>query len=112
MLGKKAKTLQANVLVADGRITGTLKHVTDYTGFSADDPEGHFLALKFDAADGATVKAGLVPSQGTGLVTLDSDMNGVWKVTDAVTQKFKVIVTNSDGKATSKLYDLSGLELQ
>lgn len=106
--------MQANIVVGNGRITGTLKHVTGYTGFSNDASEqsGNYLALKFSASEGATVKAGLVPSQGTGLVTLDSDMNGVWRVTDAVAQKFKVIVTNSDGKATSKLYDISGLELK
>lgn len=106
--------MQSGIIVADGRITGTLKHVTNYTEFSGDEANqnGNFLALKFTAAEGATVKAGLVPSQGTGLVTLDSDMNGVWRVTDAVAQKFKVIVTNTDGKATSKLYDLSGLELK
>lgn len=46
------------------------------------------------------------------MVTLDEDMNCVFRVTDAVKQKLKVIVTNSDGKATSRLYDISGLELR
>lgn len=106
--------MQSGINVSSGRITGVLKHVTGYTGFSPDDPElqsGNYLALKFAAPEGATVKVGLVPSAGSGLVTLDSDMNGVFRVSNN-NQKFKTIVTTADGKTASRLYDLSGLELQ
>ena len=104
--------MQADITVSNGVILGKLKNVTGYTGFS-DDPalqSGHFIALKFTAPEGATVKAGLVPSEGSGLVTLDSDMNGVWRLSDTKSQIFKTIVTASDGKATTKTFDISGLE--
>lgn len=93
-------------------MSGTLKHVTGYTGFSQDVSlqSGNFLALKFTAPDNATVKVGLAPSMGSGMVTLDEDMNAVLRVANNLTQHLKVVVTDSDGKSTTKVYDLSGLE--
>jgi len=57
-----------------------------------------------------SVKVGLDPSQGSGLVELlgDPDMNGVFKITNKDTQTF--VVEKSDGITTTRqVYDLSGL---
>lgn len=47
LLGKVVSDLQENIEISEGKITGTLKHVTDYTGFSSDPElqEGNYLAI-------------------------------------------------------------------
>ncbi len=58
---------------------------------------------------------GLEPSQGSGLVELinDPDKNGVFKITDKNTQKFKVVQKCKDSSGNSytnvQVFDLSGL---
>lgn len=92
----------------NGSITGTLKWlasgpIVDYWG------AGNFIALQFESGDAdAVVKVGLDPSQGSGLVPLDADMNGVFKVTDKATQVF-VIETEADGMTLRQEFGLSGL---
>lgn len=106
--------MQTDVAVANGKITGILKFIEG--GLAASGPlagDGNFLALKFSDVDpdATSVKVGLDPSQGTGLVELlgDPDMNGVFKITDPSTQVFKVVST--DGiKTNTQVFDLSDLE--
>lgn len=106
--------MQSDVIVSNDAITGTLKKLE--TGDLVDAwGEGYFLALKFsDIPDTATsVKVGLDPSYGNGLVEIitDPDRNGAWKITDPDEQVFKVVTT--DGTNTvEKTYDLSGLVLE
>lgn len=93
-------------------ITGTLKYlksgqlVTDWG-------EGNFLALKFTNNDPEkikTIKVGLDPSQSSGLVPLDEDMNGVFKITDKDTQKFVVESYSEDNNLLKRdEYGLTGL---
>lgn len=47
LLGKVISDLQENVEILEGKITGTLKHVTGYTGFSSNPElqEGNYLAI-------------------------------------------------------------------
>lgn len=82
---------------------------------AADWGAGNFLALKFSDTDplATSVKVGLDPSVSSGLVEIinDPDQNGVFKITNKDTQKFKVIVSN-DEHATVQVFDLSGLTLQ
>lgn len=72
--------------------------------------------LKFSATDWddyTSVKVGMDPSVSSGLVEIldDPDKNGVFKVTDKDTQKFKVVAT--DGTYTTEtVYDLSELVLE
>ena len=108
--------MQTNVTVNNTtmKINGQLNFIEGgiaETGPLAED--GYFLALEFDDfPEGATysdVKVGLYPSYGTGLVSLDSDKNGVWKIHDTE-QKFAVQCT-LDGETSIKYYDLSGLSL-
>lgn len=73
------------------------------------------MALKFTASNWNaydSVRVGLDPSEGTGLVEVktDPDKNGVFKITNKATQKF-VIETRSGATVIRKEYDLSGLTL-
>ena len=104
--------------MADGKITGTLKHVSSGALVDTWGP-GNFIALKFTADEDDTTAGatkyfvGLNPSEGSGLVQLDSDMDGVFKVTDKDRQWFVVETSNADGThVTRQTYDLSGLTLE
>ena len=100
-----------DLAVSNGKITGTLKYLSSgqlVTDWGA----GYFMALKFSDIDPRlrTVKVGLTPSEGSGLVALDEDLNGVFKVTDKSEQRFTVQIT--DGRDTqTTYYDLSDLTL-
>lgn len=103
--------LQSDVNVIDNVIIGSLKYLSSgdiVTTWGA----GNFIALKFVIIDPditfSNIKVGLNPSQGSGLVTLDADLNGVFKVTDKNAQKFRVVVTK-DGVEKTTDYVLSGL---
>lgn len=105
--------MQENIEIADGKITGTLKFIEG--GIAQSGPlagDGNFLALQFSdiPADATSVKVGLNPSQGTGLVELlgDPDLNGVFKITDNETQVFMIVITTPRGTETIT-YDLSEL---
>ena len=110
MFGTLVSDMQSDLSVGTSSITGTLKYLSsgqlpDYWG------AGNFMALKFTVPEGATsVKVGLDPSQGSGLVEIidDPDKNGAFKVTDKDTQKF-VIETTVDGETVTKEFDLSEL---
>ena len=113
MFGTLVGDLQDATSVDGSLIKGTLKYY--------DDPDsalverwgaGNFLALKFDNFDpkATSIKVGLDPSQSSGLVEIinDPDKNGVFKITDKDTQKFKIVST--DGTDTLiQTYDLSQL---
>lgn len=111
--GTKVSDMQTSVAVANGAITGTLKKLT--TGQLVTDwGEGYFIALKFTKNNNAatSIKVGLRPSVSSGLVELDADMDGVFKITDKDSQVFVVRCTDADGNAYELTYDLSGLTLQ
>ena len=111
-LGVKASQMQSNIVVADGAITGTLKFIQG--GIAGSGPlagDGNFMFLKFvDPNNAESVKVGLVPSEGTGFVELDPDMNAVMKIT-SVEQLFEV-KTTVDGVTKTQVFDLSGLTLE
>ena len=106
--------MQSDVLVSGKRITGTLTKLTSGQ-LVTDWGEGYFLALKFDDfSEGLTyadVKVGLSPSQGSGLVTLDSDKNGVFKITDKNVQRLVVQQAKTGVGRLTEYYDLTGLTL-
>lgn len=109
--GTKVSAMQTSVAIANGAITGTLHKLTSGQ-LVTDWGEGYFLALKFTKNNEAatSIKVGLRPSVSSGLVELDADMDGVFKITDKNAQKF--IVQCSNGEVSySSVYDLSGLTL-
>lgn len=107
---------QSNVAVTGKAITGTLAFIEG--GLSPAGPlsgDGNFLALKFNADDWSkftSVKVGLDPSQGTGLVEIidDPDKNGVFKISSNA-QKLKVVATDGVDTVTDE-YSLTGLVLE
>ena len=115
---KTPADFQDDVAVVGGKITGTLTFMEG--GLSPSGPlagDGYFIALKFDNfAQGLTyenVKVGLVPSaSGMGLVTLDSDKDGVFKITDKNNQVLKVVQSDSAGHKNVQIFDLKGLTLE
>ena len=106
----KVSDMQSGITVSDSTITGTLKYLSGDNAITQIWGEGNFICLKFPDADieNTTVRVGLEPSQGSGLVELDSDKNGVFKVTDKLRQKFCVEMT-VNGETVVQRYDLSGL---
>lgn len=84
--------MQTGITIDGNKIKGTLKYLDSgslVTTYGA----GYFMAIKFSnvSADATSVKAGMHPSMGTGLVTLDEDLEGIWKVTNKDTQTFDVV---------------------
>ena len=111
LFGKTVSQYQTDVNVIDNVIVGSLSYldagqVVDAWG------AGNFIALKFVIIDPditfSDIKVGLNPSESSGLVTLDADLNGVFKVTDKNAQSFRVVVTKDDVEKTTD-YVLSGL---
>lgn len=113
ILGKAVSSLQEDVIVHDKFIKGTLKYVTGYTGYSQDESlqSGNFLALKFEASDGATTTVQLLGGTVKTPVTLDNDMNCVFRITDRNSQRIKVVTTLGDESIT-KIYSLAGLSIE
>ena len=111
---KKVSDMQEDIVVGEDKITGTLKFIKGGiapSGILAGD--GYFLALKFSDVDASATskKVGLVPSAGSGLVELDSDMNAFMKISDINSQIFEVVITDGTRTGVQK-FDLSGLELK
>ena len=108
---------QSGVTVKGGKITGTLKFVEGglaQSGYLAGD--GYFLALSLydnDMSGLDTVKVGLVPSAGSGLVRIDDDVDKVivMKLTDKDVQRFKVQSSKAGYNTNNQMFDLSGLKL-
>lgn len=110
--GTTASDMQSDVTVTGKAITGTLTKLT--SGSLVDVwGEGYFLGLAFDDfSEGLTyedVKVGLAPTEGAGMITLDSDQMGVFKITDKDTQKLAVLQEKEGVGRLLELYDLSGL---
>lgn len=60
-----------------------------------------------------SIKVGLVPSEGTGMVEMlgDPDMNCVGKISDITTQRFRIEVTDANDVVSVKTWGLSQLVL-
>ena len=105
---------KSDVAVTGNNIAGTLKFMTE--GALAEHwGEGNFLVLKLSniPAGATSVKVGLDPSMGSGLVEIinDPDKNGAFKITNKNNQKF-VVQTTVGEKVTTEYYNLSGLTLE
>ena len=112
LLGKTADDLQTGVEVGTEGITGTLKYVTGYTGFSGDVAEqsGNYLAIKVTAIDGATITVELINGTVGHPVTLDEDGMIIIRITNKSTQSIQVVATK-DNKSEVVNYTLTGLTL-
>lgn len=116
LFGVDVADMQSGISVSGNKITGTLKNLTGSNAITDRWGEGNFLCLQFNADDWtefSSVMVGLDPSQESGLVEIltDPDKNGVFKITNKATQKFKVVATK-DGEEYTFSYNLSGLETE
>lgn len=106
--------MQTNIEVGEDSITGTLHKLT--SGSLVDTwGEGYFLALKWSDIDAnaTSLMVGLNPSVSSGMIEgiNDPDHNGVFKITNKDTQKFRIMVSGTKGQ-TYLDFDLSGLTLE
>ena len=113
LLGKSVTNLQSGIVVGSDNVSGTLKYVTGYTGFSGDVSlqSGNYLALHYasdEDVDSITVE---LLGGSSGPVTLDDDGLHVLRITDPASQSIKVTLAKGSETAT-KTYSLAGLVLQ
>ena len=107
LLGKIVTDLQEDISVNVRNITGTLKYVTDYTGFSGDPnlQNGNYIALKVDCPiDDATITVKLKNT-----TTLDADRIIVLYVAEDSPDTITVTATADGYTTTIQTYDISGL---
>ena len=115
LYGAKVNTLQKEMAVSDGAITGTLKFVSGGlapSGYLSGD--GNFMALKFENAGSDKIEVGLVPSQGSGMVTLEEDGVAVFKVAGVYQEQQQVlkVITTENGVSKTQTFDISELTLE
>ena len=110
-MGKAASALQSDIEVGEDTITGTLKYVTGYTGYSESPElqEGNFLALhaEVDNVEGATITVTM-----TRTATLEEDGNVVARVADKDTQTLTFTASKEGYPDTTLTFDLSELVCQ
>lgn len=104
LLGKKASDLQKGVFIVDGKVFGTLKYITGYTGFSGrvDEQEGYYLVLHFACEDADSIKVNGVTLDEDGLHILILKKFG---------GKVKVEIVKDEDVVVDWL-DLSGLKYE
>ena len=111
--GTAVSDIQSSLSVSGGKITGTLKYYDDPTKALVQDwGEGYFIAVGFsDYSSGLTyadVEVGITPTEGAGLVHLDSDQDAVFKVTSP-TQRITAIQTDANGKKRQQFWSLADI---
>ena len=108
--GESVSDLQENIVVGEDEITGTLKYVSDFTGYSEDEDlqKGNFLALHVTSATaGATLRAGLV---GGDLSTIGADGIAVLRIT-STSDVVQIVASKTDYNSTTNTYELTSLVL-
>ena len=115
LLGKVVTDLQENITFSGDTVSGTLKYVTGYTGFSGDVAEqsGNYLALHFEVPDveGVTLSAELIGGVHPGPKTLDPD--GIFLVRlQNTSEKIRITATKTGYGPVTKTYKLTGLTLE
>ena len=105
--------IQSSLSVSGGKITGTLKYYDDPTkALVRDWGEGYFMAVGFsNYSSGLTyedVQVGLSPTEGAGLVTLDSDQDAVFHITSP-SQKIMAIQTDANGHKKAQYWSLADI---
>ena len=114
LLGKYVADLQSGITVGENAITGTLKYVTGYTGFSGDvaEQKGNYLALHASSSGADSITLELIGGvSGRGEVTLDGDGLMIIRISN-INQQVKIRAYKNGVVANSRLYSLAGLTLQ
>lgn len=115
LFGKTVSDLQTNVSVGTSGITGTLKYVSDYTGFSSDVSlqSGNYLAIHCAVPNVSGAEITVEVVNGTaGERTLDADGLIVLRITNKTTQSVRVKAKKAGLDTYTKTFTLTGLTLQ
>ena len=113
--GKDVDDLQSNIQINEGshQITGTLRYVTDYTGYSGDPAlqSGNFLAIDLAATpNDAVITAEIIGGDSEGNPVTVDDGILVARIKNRQ-QKIKVVATNGDN-VIERVYGLGSLKLK
>jgi len=114
LLGKYVSDLQEDIELGEFGISGTLKYVTGYTGWSGDVSEqsGNYLALHFEVEDVADAVITVQLSKGKhGAATLDSDGICIFRIEDAA-QEIIVTASKSGYETATMRIPIHGLTLE
>ena len=106
--------LQSGITVGAAGISGTLKYVTGYTGFSGEEEpqSGHYLVVHCDTGEDAADSISVMLINGDyGPATLDEDGIAILRIRDKDAQALNVVATK-DGHVASRIFDLSGLVME
>lgn len=114
LLGKSVTDLQSDITIGATDISGTLKYVTGYTGFSGDESlqSGHYLVVHCDTGevDADSIKVQLINGD-YGPATLDEDGIAILRIKDKDAQALNVIAYK-DGRAVFRIFSLKGLVME
>lgn len=113
LFGKTVSDLQTGVRIGSNAITGTLKYVEDYTGFSSktEEQSGNYLVIHAADADADSVTVEVVGGT-SGPRTLDSDGIIVLRIANKNTQSIQVKSYKNGAVIATKNYSLTGLTLE
>lgn len=110
LFGKTIGDLQTGVSISGNNISGTLKYVDDYIGFSSKTEEqtGNYLVLHFatDVADAKITVTVTKPS------VLDADGIIVLRIADKDSQTVTVVAEKDGYQTARKVFSLTGLTLE
>lgn len=115
--GVDVSDIQSGVSLTGKKFAGTLNYLTGDNAIVNEWGEGNFLAVTFSATNWNaydSVKVGLEPSQGSGMVELIGhldDLDSVFKIGNDVSQKFKIIASKAGKVTRTQVYDLTDLVL-
>lgn len=111
LYGKHASDLQSDIKIDGTNISGTLKKVDDYSSaFPDNEKSGYFLALSFDAEDGATVEVRLNGGTNPNSVDVTEDGFCVFRIADKDKEILDVDIIKGKTKII-RMYSLKGLVL-
>ena len=107
LLGKNASDLMTDVVLEDNSLSGTVKYVDDYTGFSSNVSEqsGNYIALIAETDGTEPITAFINGGLNTEPVTLDDDGIFIARLIDTATS-----ITFTTGE-TTKTIDVTNLTL-
>ena len=106
LFGKVVGDLQENVSVNGNAITGTLKYVSDYNGFSSKVAErsGNYIVIHANVDPDATVTVTV-----TNPTVLDDDRVAVLRIADKDSQTITVVAEKDGYRPNTLVFNLSGL---